>query len=444
MAETQTRARVIVVGGGFAGLAAARGLKRAPVEVTLFDSRNHHLFQPLLYQVASAQLSPSDIATPIRRILRRQANAEVFLADVLAIDLDRRQVKLADNEVPYDYLVLAAGAVDSYFGHDEWAEQAPGLKSLVEAVEIRSRVLYAFEAAERATDADERRSWLSFAVVGGGPTGVELAGALAEIAFHTVAPDFRRIDAREARVVLIEAGERLLPAFTPRSSANAQRALERLGVTVRLGTKVTDIDELGVHVGKERIASRTKIWAAGVRASPLTRTLGVGLDSGGRVAVEADLSIPGHPEAFAVGDLCAIRHGERPVPGVAPAALQEGRHAARNIVRRLNGEATLPFRYLDKGSLATIGRASAVAEVAGIRLSGWIAWMTWLVVHIFFLIGFRNRILVVFEWAWAYLTFQRGARLITIPPRSLSQARRGQAQPDAVVAVAEPAEQKPS
>jgi NADH dehydrogenase len=411
------RPRVVVVGGGFGGLAAARALRAAPLDVTLVDRRNHHLFQPLLYQVASAALNTSDIATPIRKILRRQDNAFVLLDQVTRVDLAGDALELADTgRLPYDFLLLAAGATDAYFGHPEWVAYAPSLKSLDEAIAIRNRVLFAFEAAEREEDPEQRRGWLTFVVVGGGPTGVELAGSLAEIAFHTLARDFRRIDPRDARVILVEGGPRILPAFSERSSASAVRQLEALGVAVRTGAMVTAMNAESVTVAGERIAAHTKVWAAGVEASPLTRDLGVPIDRAGRIRVAPDLSIPGHPNAFAIGDIAAVEQDGKPVPGVAPAAMQQGRHAAANVARLVAGQATQPFRYVDKGSLATIGRRAAVAEVFGLELSGLLAWLAWLGIHIFFLIGFRNRIIVLFEWAWAYVTFQRGARLITGGP----------------------------
>ena len=404
---------MVIVGAGFAGLRAAQRLRRARARVTVLDRRNHHLFQPLLYQVASAGLNPSDIAVPIRRILRRQQNTTVLLAEVHSIDLAARCVRLGDGKLSYDFLIVAAGATDHYFGHDDWAAHAPGLKSIEDAVEIRTRVLLAFEAAEREDDDARRDDWLSFVVIGGGPTGVELAGALSEIARYTLARDFRRFDPRQARIVLLEGGPRVLPTYGEKSSASAQRQLERLGVEVRTGTMVTGIDAAGVSIGGDRIAARTVLWAAGVRASGLAATLGVPLDRAGRVQVERDLSLPGHPEAFVVGDLCAFLQDGKPVPGVAPAAMQEGDHAARNVQRQIAGEQNLPFDYWDKGSLATIGRASAVAEIGWFRLSGLLAWLAWLSIHIVFLIGFRNRMLVLFEWGWAYVTNQRGARLIT-------------------------------
>jgi NADH:quinone reductase (non-electrogenic) len=412
-----TRPRVVVVGGGFGGLTAVRGLAGADVDVTLVDRRNHHLFQPLLYQVASAALNPSDIASPIRTILRSQRNATVLLGEVTSVDLAARSVVLADGDpLAYDFLILAAGARDSYFGHPEWEQHAPGLKSLEQAEEIRNRVLFAFEAAEREPDPVRRAAWLTFVVVGGGPTGVELAGALAEIAFHTLCRDFRRIDLREAEVILLEGGDRVLPSFSVRSSASARRQLERLGVRVRAGSIVTAMDAEAVWLGAERIAARTKIWAAGVQASSLTGSLGVPIDRSGRIHVAPDLSLPGNPEAFAIGDLCATTADGKPVPGVAPAATQEGRCAAANVRRLIDGRPTEPFRYVDKGSLATIGRRAAVAEMLGLHLSGFVAWLAWLGIHVLFLIGFRNRILVMFEWAWAYLTYQRAGRIILRPP----------------------------
>ncbi len=408
----QRRERVVIVGAGFAGLFAARTLKNAPIDLTIVDRSNHHLFQPLLYQVASAALNPSDIATPIRRILRRQKNATVLLGEVREVDVRNREVLTDDGPIPYDHLIVACGATHSYFGNDGWAEHAPGLKSLDDATQIRSRILYAFEAAERTEDAQARTAALTFVVIGGGPTGVELAGALAEIAFRAVVHDFRRIDSRAARVFLLEGGERILPAYSPESSASAQRQLESLGVVVLTKAMVSQIDASGVQFGDRRIEASTVLWAAGVQASPLAASLGE-TDRAGRVKVEPDLSLPGVPDVFVIGDMCHFEQDGAPIPGVAPAAMQAGRHAASNVLRRIGNQPTLPFRYVDKGSLATIGRAAAVAEVAGTRLSGLIAWLAWLVIHVFFLIGFRNRLLVLFEWAWAYVTHQRGARLIT-------------------------------
>ena len=404
---------VVILGGGFGGLAAARVLGGAPVQVLLLDRRNHHLFQPLLYQVATAGLSPAEIAAPIRRILWRQRNTTVLLAEAEAIEAGGKRVRLVDGEVPYDRLVVATGAAHSYFGHDEWEPFAPGLKTLDDALEIRRRVLLAYEAAEREPDAERRRQWLTFVVVGGGATGVEMAGAFAEIARHSLARDFRRIDPRTARVVLVEAGPRILPTYPEGLSEDAVRQLEALGVQVWRGAAVTAIDAEGVQLGAERLAARTVVWAAGVEASPLARSLGVPLDRAGRVPVAADLTVPGHPDVFVVGDLAAVEHDGRPVPGVAPAAVQMGAHAAANLLRSLRGEPLRPFRYRDKGSLATIGRSRAVAVLGRrLTLTGFPAWAAWLAVHIFFLIGFRNRLVVLFTWAWAWLTYQRSARLI--------------------------------
>ncbi|MBI2963719.1 MAG: NAD(P)/FAD-dependent oxidoreductase [Deltaproteobacteria bacterium] len=418
---------VVIVGGGFGGLYAAKALDRAPLRVTVIDRRNHHLFQPLLYQVAMAGLSPGDIAYPIRSILRRQANARVLLAEVEAVDLGARRVSLAgEDSLAYDYLILAPGVRHAYFGHEEWEAFAPGLKSLEDALEIRRRMLLAFERAERETDAAERRRLLTFVIVGAGPTGVELAGALADIARNVLVSDFRAIDPREARILLLEHGPRVLPPFPESLSARALASLRRLGVEVRCGRAVTGVGTDGVRLGDERIESRTVLWAAGVAASPLARTLGVPLDRAGRVLVEADLSVPGHPEAFVVGDLAAcLDETARPLPGVAPAAIQAGRHAARNILRAASGRSSEPFRYLDRGNLATIGRAAAVADFGFLRISGAIAWLLWIVVHIFFLIGFRNRAIVLLEWAWAYFTSQRGARLITGDVRRRFEPPRG-------------------
>jgi len=404
--------RVVIVGGGFGGLAAARALARAPAAVTLVDRQNHHLFQPLLYQVATAGLSPAEIAYPIRRILRRQRNARVLLGEAVAIDVAARQVRLTDGEIPYDHLILAAGAGHSYFGRDEWELHAPGLKTLEDALEIRRRVLLAFEKAEREEDPEVRRSWLTFVVIGGGPTGVEMAGAFADIARHTLVRDFRRIDPRTARVILVEAGPRVLPVYPEALSQKAKLQLEVLGVQVWTESPVTGIDGTGVRVGGDRVAARTVVWAAGVQASPLARSLGAPLDRAGRVRVAADLTVPGEPAVFVIGDLASLDQDGRPVPGVAPAAIQMGEHAAQNVRRALRGEPLAPFRYRDKGSLATIGRRRGVALVRALRLSGLPAWLAWLGVHIFFLIGFRNRFVVLFTWAWAYVTYDQTARLI--------------------------------
>ena len=414
MSASARRPEVVVVGSGFGGLAAARRLADAPVRVTVVDRRNYHLFQPLLYQVATAGLSPGDIAYPIRSILRHQSNARVILAEVMVIDTARREVRLSDGTLSYDFLILAAGAGHAYFGHDDWEKNAPGLKTLEDAIAIRSRILLAFEKAERETDPAARRELLTFVVVGGGPTGVELAGAIAEISRHVIVSDFRSIDPREARIVLVEAGPRILPAYTPESSARAAEALRVRGVEVRTASPVTAVDANGVRLGTERLAARTVLWAAGVAASPLARTLGSPVDSAGRAIVEPDLSIPGHSEVFVIGDLSVFTHQTgKPLPGLSPVALQQGRAAAANILRTLAGEPRKPFHYVDKGTMAVIGRAAAIAEIAGLHVSGFLAWLLWCFVHIFFLIGFRNRVIVMMEWAWAYVTYQRGARLIT-------------------------------
>lgn len=405
--------RVVIVGGGFGGLAAARALRRAPVCVTLIDRRNHHLFQPLLYEVATAALNPADIAAPLRRILRRQANAEVLLGDVIAIDAVAKRVILADEALSWDFLVLAAGATHSYFGHDEWARYAPGLKSLEDALDIRRRLLLAFEAAEREPDPALRREWLTFVVVGGGPTGVELAGAIADVARGALAFDFRHIDPTSARVVLLEAKPHILPTYPPDLADRAERKLRKLGVEVRTHAVVTAVEARRVRCGAESVVTRTVFWSAGVRASELPRTLGAPLDAAGRVLVAPDLTVPGRKDLFVVGDLAALSIDGKPVPGIAPAAMQEGKHAAENIVRWLNGERYRPFRYRDKGMLAALGRASAVADVGRVKLVGFTAWLMWVVVHIYYLIGFRNRLAVLFEWAYKYLTWERGARLIT-------------------------------
>jgi len=412
------RPRVVIIGGGFAGLTCARGLKRAPVSLLLIDRRNHHLFQPLLYQVATASLSPADIAAPIRHLLSRQRNAEVLLAEASRVDTERRFVVAANgDELRYDWLVVATGATHSYFGHPEWARFAPGLKDIPDALTIRERFLLAFERAERETDPHARRAALTFIVVGGGPTGVELAGAMAEIARKAIPRDFRSIDTTTARVILIQAGDRVLETYDPDLSRRAKDDLERLGVDVWLNTRVTSVDERGVEIGEERIAARNVVWAAGVEASALGASLGAETDSRGRVKVSPDLTIPGHPEVFVLGDLAAVESDGKEVPGVAPAAMQMGEYAARVIRSESqsgpNPASRKPFRYRDKGSLATIGRARAVVETRRMKLAGLPAWVIWLTVHLFFLIGFRNRLLVLIQWAWAYFTFERGARLIT-------------------------------
>ncbi len=412
MGDVPARKHVVIVGGGFAGLEAARGLAREDVDLTLVDRKNHHTFQPLLYQVATAGLSPAEIASPIRRILRRQRNARVLLGEVSAVDPEARRLRFDGAELGYDFLILAAGATHSYFGHGDWEPHAPGLKTIEDALEIRRRALVAFEQAEREEDDGTRRQWLTFVVVGGGPTGVEMAGAFAEIARHSLARDFRRIDPRAARVVLIEAGPRILAAYPEELSHKAQLQLEALGVQVWTGSAVTGLGPDYVQVGADRLAARTIVWAAGVQGSPLAASLGTELDRAGRVLVTPELTVPGRPELYVIGDLAAVKEDGHMVPGVAPAAMQMGVHAARTVARALRGEPLLPFRYRDKGSLATVGRRRAVALIRGLHLSGFVAWLAWLGIHIFFLIGFRNRLIVLFDWAWAYFTYDRGARLI--------------------------------
>jgi NADH dehydrogenase len=416
MPATTELPRVVVLGGGFGGLYAARAFRGAPVRLTLVDRKNHHLFQPLLYQVAAAELTAADIAAPIRWILRNQANATVLLAEARAVDVARKQLLLADGEIPYDYLIVAAGARHSYFGHAEWEKLAPGLKTVEDALEIRRRVLTAFEEAERTDDPAERRAWLTFAVVGGGPTGVEMAGALIELAHHTLTTDFRSIRTEEARVVLVEGLPHVLAAYPEVLREKALAQLRGLGVDVRLSVRVEAVDAHGLSFGKERLEARTIVWAAGNEASPLGRSLGAPLDKAGRVKVTPELTVPGRGDVFVIGDMAEVEG----VPGVAPAAMQMGRHTAENVLRSIHGEPLLPFRYRDKGMLATIGRSAAVADLRFAKLSGWIAWVAWLGLHIFFLIGFRSRIIVLLSWAWAYLTFQRGGRLITGPPTSSS------------------------
>jgi NADH dehydrogenase len=406
---------VLILGGGFGGLWAARALAGAPVRITLVDRTNHHLFQPLLYQVATAGLSAPDIAAPLRHILRSQRNVSVRLDEVRAIDVAARRVELASGTLEYDYLVVATGAAHAYFGHDDWARHAPGLKTLDDAFEIRRRVLEAFEAAEREGDEARRRQWLEFVLIGGGPTGVELAGTLAEIARHTLKGEFDEADPASAVIHLVEAGPRVLPSMPEALSRKAERQLERLGVTVHTGTPVTAIDAEGVSLGERRIASRTVIWAAGVAASPLGAQLGGELDRAGRVKVSPDLSLPAHPEVFVVGDLASVQQNGKPVPGVAPAAKQMGASAARAIRARLEGRPAPAFRYRDFGNLATVGRLAAVVDLHGFHMSGLLAWWFWLVAHLFFLIGFRNRVIVLVNWAWSYWTYQRHARIITGP-----------------------------
>jgi NADH:ubiquinone reductase (H+-translocating) len=404
--------RVLVIGGGFAGLTAVRKLARAKVEVTLVDRSNHHLFQPLLYQVATAGLAAPSIAAPLRHILRKHRNVTVLMGEVTGIDPAARRVQLGKRALDYDYLLVASGATHAYFGHDAWEKFAPGLKTLDDAFVIRRRILEAFERAEATPSEKERDSCLTFAVIGGGPTGVELAGTLAEIARHTLANEFRHIDSRKARVLLIEAGPRVLSTFDEGLSHKAREQLERLGVEVHIGKAVTEIGDGFLVFGGERIPARTILWAAGVAASPLAKSLGAELDRAGRVRVAKDLSLPAHPEVFVAGDLASVEQDGKPVPGVAQAAKQMGAEAARGILARIAGHGTGSFRYRDLGALATIGRHSAIAQLPTLRLSGILAWWFWLVLHIYFLIEFRSRLIVLINWAWSYFTYARGARII--------------------------------
>jgi NADH dehydrogenase len=413
--ESRVRPRVVIIGGGFGGLAAARALRTAVVDVTLIDRTNHFIFQPLLYQVATAALAPSDITAPIRWIMRHQRNIEVLMAEVREVDTERRIVRLDDelHEIQYDYLVVATGSRHAYFGHNEWEPYAPGLKAVEDASEIRRRFLLAFENAEKSEDLREQDEYLTFVIVGGGPTGVELAGAFPYIAKKALHPDFKRIDTRKTRVILIEAGTRILPTFPESLAARAARDLEELGVEVRVNSFVTGVEADGVMVGSEKIRARNAFWAAGNLASPLGKFLGAPLDRAGRIQVNPDLTAPGHPEIFVVGDLAALAQDGRLIPGVGPAAIQEGRSAGRNIMRDLREESRKDFRYWNKGDLAVIGRSRAIADLGWIRFSGRLAWFFWLFVHIMYLVGFRNRAVVLFEWAYAYFTNQSGVRLIT-------------------------------
>jgi len=412
---------IVIVGGGFGGLDAAKKLARLPVQITLVDRKNHHTFQPLLYQVATAGLSPAEIAAPIREILAKYDNVEVLLGEVLGFDVEQRIVKLHGFELPYDYLVVAAGASHAYFGHDEWAPLAPGLKSLEDALEIRRRVLLAYEIAEREAAVTGRHHPLSFVVVGAGPTGVELAGTLAEIARKSLADNFRNIDPAKTRILLVEAGPDVLSTYPPDLRRSAVEQLQRLGVEVRTNSPVTDVRSGEVMVGAEVIPAAVVLWAAGVSASPLGRALGGPVDRAGRVLVEPDLSLPGHREVFVIGDLASLKQADgKLLPGVAPVAMQQGRYVAHQIAADLAGHPRKNFHYVDKGSLATIGRAAAIAQFGKLHISGFIAWLSWLFIHIFFLIGFRNRIAVLFQWAWSYLTYARSARLITGESRVMS------------------------
>ena len=420
---TGTLPHVVIIGGGFAGLTAARALQKAPVRVPVIDRRNHHLFQPLLYQVATAALNPSDIAAPIRHLVR--GNATVLLAEVTRIDPERKRVILKDGEVSYDYLMLATGATHSYFGNDQWAKDAPGLKTLDDALEIRRRMLLAYEAAEREEDNQCRKELLTFVIVGAGPTGVEMAGALAEIARETLARDFRNIDPASTRVLLLEGVDRVLPPYPQKLSEAARRSLERLGVEVRTGARVTDVDPSGVTLADgTRIGARTVIWAAGVAASPLAKDLGAELDRAGRVKVTRHLNVPNRPEIFVAGDLASVNDDDgRPVPGVAPAAMQMGEAVARNIRHAISGEPLFPFSYWDRGSFSVIGRGSAVGVAfRRFEMKGYPAWLTWLFVHVLFLVGFRNKLVVLVNWAYSYIGFKRAARLINGDPPDLSQS----------------------
>lgn len=417
----KARPRIVIIGGGFGGLQAAESLGRLPVQITVLDRKNHHTFQPLLYQVATAGISPAEIAAPIRDILARHKNVEVLLGEVDGFDLERRLVKTHGFDLAYDYLVVAAGATHAYFGHDEWEPLAPGLKTIEDALEIRRRILLAYELAEREAAITGTHRPLNFIVVGAGPTGVELAGTLAEIAHKSLAENFRNIDPAKTRVLLVEAGPSILTAYPPDLQRSAMEQLQRLGVEVRTGTPVTEVRSGEVRIGDDIVNAEVVLWAAGVSASPLGRELGAPIDRAGRVFVEPDLSVPGHREVFVIGDLASLKdaHG-KPLPGVAPVALQQGKCVARQIAADLAGRPRKAFHYSDKGSLATIGRAAAIAQFGKIHISGFIAWLAWLFIHILFLIGFRNRIVVIFQWAWSYLTYERAARLITGESRVIS------------------------
>ena len=422
-------AHVVIVGGGFAGLAAARRLNVRGVRITLIDKTNHHLFQPLLYQVATAALAAPDVAAPIRNLLCRQRNATVLMGLVQRIDVEKRRLLVEGRYLDYDYLILATGMTHDYFGHDKWPAVAPGLKTVGEALDVRRRILRAFEAAELETNPEARRAWTTFVVIGGGPTGVELAGALAEIAGRTLARDFRTFDPRTTRVILIEAGARVLSSFPEDLSHKALRQLERLGIEVRTNTRVTDVDDGGIEIGSERIAAHTVLWAAGVRATPLATHLAVALDRVGRVWVQDDLSVPGRPEVFVVGDLIAMSQDGQRLPGVAQLAIQSGRHAARNIRSSVASGQRLPFRYVDKGSMATIGRNKAVARLGRLRFGGIVAWWLWLVVHVRSLVDFRSRLAVLVEWAFAYFTWQRRSRVILEVPAEAAAGKPSVAGP---------------
>jgi NADH dehydrogenase len=414
--HNSNKPHIIIIGAGFAGLEATKIFKNKAVSVTLIDKNNHHLFQPLLYQVATAGLTPADIAIPIRFILRHQQNVKVLMGEVLRIDALRKCVILMDQEISYDYLIVAAGATHTYFGNNSWASIAPGLKTIAEGIEIRRRILSAFETAERCANDHQRQDIVTFVIIGGGATGVELAGAVAELARVSMVSDFRKIDPRQSKILLIEAGPRLLPNMPEQLSKKALELLQDLGVEILLNTAVSEITENYIMAGGRKVPARTIIWSAGVVGSTLGKTIGSPTHRNGKVIVNEDLSIPGYPEIFVVGDLASVKQvSGKPVPGLAPAAIQEGRRAARNILRLLRGKPTCEFRYSDKGTLATIGRSAAVADLGRLKLSGFLAWIIWLSTHIFFLIGFRNRLIVFIQWAWAYITFQSYSRLITYP-----------------------------
>jgi NADH dehydrogenase len=412
--QVPTPPRVVIIGAGFGGLEAAKHLGDKPVRVTVVDHTNYHLFQPLLYQVATAALSPADIAAPIRGVLSKYENITVILAEAQAVHLEARTVRTSEQVINYDYLILATGARHSYFGHPEWEKLAPGLKSLEDAVEIRRRILMAFEFAEKTADAEERAAAMNFVIIGGGPTGVEMAGAIAEIARETLAKDFRHIDPSTARVILVEGDKRVLSSYPEDLSASALKQLQELGVEVITGTHAQNLTDKGLEVAGKFIPCRVKIWAAGNVASFVGKTLGVPVDRAGRVIVQNDLTVPGHPEVQVIGDLANfVAKNGKPLPGVSPVAIQQGRHAAQNVLEMIAGRKPLPFRYWDKGSMATIGRNRAVADLNFVHFSGFLAWLAWLFVHIIYLVGFRNRLAVLFQWGWAYITFNKGARLIT-------------------------------
>lgn len=419
-----TKPHVVIIGAGFGGIRVARALANAPVQITVIDRNNHHLFQPLLYQVATAGLSPADISAPIRHILRKQQNTTVLMAEVTGVDLQQQLVVMPERTIPYDYLVVATGARHSYFGHDEWEPYAPGLKSIVNATSIRRKILMAFEQAEMETDPERHKGLLTFVLVGAGPTGVEMAGAIAELAHKALATDFRNIDPTSARIILVEALPRILPAFPESLAKKAEKALHRLGVEVRTNSPVENADDDGVIIGGERLATHTVIWTAGVAASPAGKWLNAEVDRAGRAKVLSDLSLPDFPTVFVIGDTACVMQNGKPLPGIAPVAMQEGNYVASVIEHRVSGTGLVkPFHYRNKGNLATIGRSYGIADLGWVRFGGFLGWLFWLAVHIFFLIGFRNRIIVMFQWAWAYLTFQRGARLITFDSSTTSTKR---------------------